>query len=269
MKSKIIIASVIIVFLSILTIWDNNRIVNTSYAIESDKIRKPLKIIQVSDFHNSSLGNKILNAVKKESPDIIAVTGDLIDSSKPDIETSLSLIQNLLEIAPVYYVTGNHESWLDDYELTKQQMQDMGVYILSGMSVEIGNNVTICGIDDPDFMKEFGADSTAIIEEQLKDVEIDTDDYNILLSHRPEAINEYADKQFDLALTGHAHGGQFRIPFIGGLIAPDQGWFPKYDAGSYIKDETMMIVSRGIGNSIIPVRINNPPEIISVSIIPK
>lgn len=167
----------------------------------------------------------------------------------------------------MYYVTGNHEHRLEADDI-KDRLRKLGVIVLSGDSVELKDSIVVSGIDDPDSQNADGADSTAVIEEQLKTVKINRTEFNILLSHRPEAIDEYADKGFDLVLTGHAHGGQFRIPFIGGVIAPDQGWFPEYDAGEYKKNDTAMIVSRGIGNSIIPVRINNSPEIVVVSLHP-
>lgn len=104
---------------------------------------------------------------------------------------------------------------------------------------------------------------TARVLDNLMD---DNDGYTILLSHRPELFTTYTASGVDLVFTGHAHGGQFRIPFVGGLVAPNQGFFPEYDAGLYTAETTNMVVSRGVGNSIIPLRINNRPELIVVTL---
>ena len=124
----------------------------------------------------------------------------------------------------------------------------------------IGNNVEIYGIEDPTMYGD--------ISWQLQQLDPDKGRYNVLLSHRPEAFHLYTQTGFDLVLTGHAHGGQVRIPFVGGIIAPDQGFFPEYDSGSFKGNGTTMIVSRGVGNSILPIRINNPSELVSIDLMP-
>ena len=109
-------------------------------------------------------------------------------------------------------------------------------------------------------MFDFTAD---IISMEIESAE-NREEYKILLSHRPEVFDTYVEKKMNLVLCGHAHGGQFRLPLIGGMIAPNQGLFPKYDGGIYEKESTTMVVSRGIGNSIIPVRFNNRPEVVMI-----
>lgn len=198
--------------------------------------------------------------------DIIAITGDMIDSRKTDIDVAISFAQKAVNIAPVYYVNGNHESRVSgEYEKLKQGLTDAGVTILENSSADItigDETITLIGINDPTFCIEFVDDTMEQnISHQLMSVIPDNDNYTVLLAHRPEYFDVYAGN-VDLVLSGHAHGGQFIIPFVGGFVAPGQGFFLEYYEGSHIKDNTEMIVSRGIGNSIIPFRINNKPEII-------
>lgn len=120
-------------------------------------------------------------------------------------------------------------------------------------------------MDDPSFKTEYLlGDAASIMKSNLDELTSRDDTYTILLSHRPELFISYVESGVDLVLSGHAHGGQFRLPFVGGLMAPNQGLFPEYDAGLYIKENTHMIVSRGIGNSILPFRVNNRPEVILI-----
>lgn len=227
------------------------------------------RIVQVSDLHNSEFGEnneKLITMLKKADADIIAITGDMIDSRNTDVDVAISFAQKAVNIAPVYYVNGNHESRvLGEYEKLKQGLTDAGVTILENSSADItigDEAITLIGINDPTFRMEFVDDTMEQnIAHQLEDMIPDNDNYKVLLAHRPEYFDVYAGN-VDLVLSGHAHGGQFRIPFIGGLVAPGQGFFPEYYEGSHIKENTEMIVSRGIGNSIIPFRINNKPEII-------
>ena len=119
------------------------------------------------------------------------------------------------------------------------------------------------GIEDPSFQEDYlFGDSESVARQAIENLQNESDGYMILLSHRPELFDLYVETEMDLVFSGHAHGGQFRLPFIGGLVAPNQGFFPKYDAGQFKEENTTMIVSRGVGNSIIPIRINNRPEII-------
>ena len=126
------------------------------------------------------------------------------------------------------------------------------------------------GIEDPDFYNVIGSEAEKeTARSNIEKLQYTEDDFSLLLSHRPELFDVYVEEEVDLVLTGHAHGGQFRLPVIGGLVAPNQGLFPKYDSGMFVEDDTHMIVSRGIGNSIIPLRINNPPEIVVVKLTAK
>lgn len=249
----------------ILNAYGNAHIEVARYSLKTEKTGSKLKIVQISDFHNDKkLGKKLIRATKEQNPDIIALTGDFIDSDKTDILYALSTAKKLTEIAPVYFVTGNHEIALSSCREFKRELEKAGVKVLEGEKVKVRKNIFLYGIDDPLADRDADADAEANMEHILRPLTIDKTKYNVLLSHRPEAFPAYS--RFDLILAGHAHGGQFRLPFIGGIIAPDQGFFPKYDAGEYKEGTAAMIVSRGIGNSMIPVRINNRPELVVVDV---
>ena len=263
-RRRIAAAAAILVGLAAANAVANRDVHVTRYSFQTDKSGSELRIVQISDFHNDrKLGDKLIKRTEELEPDIIAITGDFIDSGKEGIPYVYTVAEKLMQIAPVYYVTGNHENLFADSSEFKSQLRELGVNVLEQESVVIGDNIVLHGIDDP--RKNWNdTDTAGNIDAELSSLDVSEDAYNILLSHRPEAFDAYSD--FDLVLSGHAHGGQFRIPFAGGVVAPDQGFFPKYDAGEYSAGKTAMIVSRGIGNSIIPVRINNPPELVVIDI---
>ena len=274
-KKKFIVLAAIVAILILLIIWiayGNTDLEIYKHNVKSEDIPSEFdnfRIVQISDLHNAEFGEnneKLLLMLKQADADIIAITGDMIDSRNTDVDVAISFAQKAVNIAPVYYVNGNHESRvLGEYEKLKQGLTDAGVTILENSSADItigDEAITLIGINDPTFCMEFVDDTMEQnIAHQLVNVIPDNDNYKVLLAHRPEYFDVYAGN-VDLVLSGHAHGGQFRIPFIGGLVAPGQGFFPEYYEGSHIKENTEMIVSRGIGNSIIPFRINNKPEII-------
>ncbi len=213
---------------------------------------------------------EILNKIRNLSPDIIVVTGDLIDRRNYNLASAMTFIYGAVKIAPVYYVSGNHEAWSGKFPVIRESLVDAGVCVLDDTAVELyrGNSsIHIMGLADPDFLTSSYFDGTNIskMTEQLK-LWSTNENFKILLSHRPELFDLYCKYNMDLVFTGHAHGGQIRIPLIGGLVAPDQGMFPKYTSGRYSKDSTTMFVSRGLGNSIIPIRILNRPEIVTVTL---
>lgn len=260
----------------ILTLIDNKRIEITHYDINSNKIKNECTIVQISDLHNTSYGknNKILfDKIKEAKPDIITITGDLIDSSKTNINIAMNFVNQVVEIAPTYYVPGNHEAWaMSKYTTLKTKLNKAGVIVLETASKEITinyNKINILGITDPDFTGEFGISDVDIVSTDLDTLNYYTDNFTILLSHRPELFEAYKNRDIDLVLAGHAHGGQFRTAIGGGLVAPNQGLFPKYISGLHAskKDEMQMIISRGLGNSVIPLRINNRPELVVIRIL--
>lgn len=277
-KKLRIVLTIIILFLGsiIFCIYENNSIIITKSNFSSPKITSDFDgftIAQISDLHNKLFGDdqaKILNKLKSISPDIIVVTGDLIDRRKYNLDIAMTFISGAVKIAPVYYVSGNHEAWSGDFPLIKKSLVEAGVNVLDDIAVELTKgktSINIIGLSDPDFLTSdyIEGTNTSKTIEQLKQWSMGKS-FKILLSHRPELFDLYSEYSMDLVFTGHAHGGQIRIPFIGGLIAPDQGIFPKYSSGSYSKDSTTMFVSRGLGNSIFPVRVFNRPEIVVVTL---
>ncbi|PGO30133.1 phosphoesterase [Bacillus cereus] len=266
----------ILVGISIFLYLQNNLISITEVKITSSKITssfKGYKILQISDLHNKKFGDNqdvLIQKVKSINPDIIAITGDLIDSKSYDAEISMQVIRELVKEYPVYFVTGNHEKWSGKYNSLEKKLKKQHVTVLRNEHVIIqkgGHEINLLGIDDPEF-NTGDIDEGSIVKDAIVKAKIETqpDRYNVLLSHRPEFLEEYAEEKVDLVLSGHAHGGQVRLPFIGGLVAPNQGILPKYTAGLYEQQNTSMIVSRGLGNSIIPQRVFNRPEIVVVQL---
>ena len=278
MKKKIIVILIIIILLSLISYYlyyENNMLQVSNYVITNNKIPKEFnnyKIVQISDFHNTKskkLHNSLVKEISNIKPNIIVITGDFIDANKTDINTSINFIKKIKDIAPIYYVTGNHEASIESYNKLKEELINNNVTILDDKVEVLENNnalINLIGLDDPAFNKEPYRDDKTTIKDNLKMITYDKTQYTILLSHRPELIDTYTEENFDLVLSGHAHGGQIRIPFLGGLVAPNQGFLPKYTSGIYEKNDTKMIVSRGIGNSIIPFRINNRPELVVISL---
>ena len=244
----------------------NYGIKTTEITVESGNIPTAfngLKIVQISDLHDATFGEnqeKLAKKVRDTAPDLIFLTGDLIDSNRYDLENSLDVVKQIISLAPVYYVTGNHEIATNDVDHIKASLTDLGVKVLSNEEKIIekdGEQLRIIGIEDPLNGVSVG-DSLSKFDKM--------DAYTLVLSHRPETFQDYVDNGVELVFTGHAHGGQIRIPGLGGLVAPGQGLLPKYTAGMYTEKETNMIVSRGLGNSVIPVRVFNTPEIVVVTL---
>ena len=276
-KKHIFVIKLMLLFILVVwTIWGNITVGITRYTVTSNRLPHSFdgyKIAVVSDLHNAQFGNnnsQLVEKIKKEHPDIIAITGDLVDSNRTDIEIAIQLVSRLTEIAPCYYVTGNHEAWINEqYKELEKGLIAENVVILHDNVIQLtkgSETIQIAGQDDPYFTNTDTYIQESMLQTRINNMSL-SNEYCILLSHRPEMFEAYVSEEFDLVLSGHAHGGQFRVPFIGGIIAPDQGLFPEFDAGKYSKNNTIMIVSRGIGNSIIPVRFNNRPEIVIVELI--
>ena len=278
-KKKFILLAVVAAVLIALVIWiawGNTALDLNTYTVTSSRLPESFdgyRIAHVSDLHNAEMGEdneKLLAMLREADPDMIAITGDLIDSRNTNVEIALQFAQEAMKIAPCYYVSGNHEARVNEYEELKTGLKSAGVIILEDTQTEIsieGQTITVIGINDPSFQTDYlFGDSETVINSKLTELHTDGEVFNILLSHRPELFDTYAEHDVDLVLSGHAHGGQFRLPFIGGVVAPNQGFFPEYDAGIYTDGNTNMLVSRGIGNSILPFRINNRPEVILIEL---
>ena len=255
----------------------NKNIVITHYNITS-KLANDFRIVQLTDLHSKQFGknnDKIIRCVKENQPDIIVMTGDMVDRDDEDPAPVIQLIEDLLDIAPVYFSYGNHEyKWEKKWnkQLTPL-IEQTGAEVLKHEYVDIdikGNRIRLGGYygyyrrphmvnGDVDYSK---------MEMAFCDSFEDTADYKILLSHIPTMWLDWdclSDYPVDMVLCGHYHGGIVRIPFIDrGIVAPYVGWLPKYTRGIYIGEETTCILSTGLGDEYKVPRINNPPEIVVV-----
>ena len=264
----IVAAAVLVVLLVVWLVWENTALEGNTYVIQG-QIPPGVEgfvIAQVSDLHNTQ-NSKLLPILRKAEPDMIAITGDMIDSRRTDLDVAIAFAHEAVQIAPCYYVPGNHESRIEEYAQFREAMIAAGVIVLENAKTRIQYNneeVTLAGIQDPDFTDV--VDEADWISEQLSEILEPEDGFVILLSHRPEYLQTYAESEVDLVLSGHAHGGQIRLPFVGGVIAPNQGLFPDYDGGVYVQENTQMVVSRGVGNSVFPLRVNNRPEVVLIEL---
>lgn len=254
--------------------WENKSIVTTEICIEDEDIPSSFSgfcIVQVSDLHNETFGfrnKKLIKSIKEANPDIIVMTGDMVDIYRPDIDVTLSFAEEITEIAPVYFVTGNHDVKVVGRDKLLEGLKKAGVTVLRNQKTEIeksGEKINLLGIDDPKFLDDFMRnDDRTNTKTAVEKLVRETDSYNLLLAHRPEMFDVYVSCGVNFVLTGHAHGGQIRLPNKGGVLAPGQGWWPEYDSGLYEEGNTQMVVSRGLGNSRFPFRVNNKPEIVTV-----
>lgn len=245
-----------------------NGLVVKEYHLETDKINSSIRIVVIADLHSTIYGNNqqdLIHKIKEQSPDVILLAGDIADDHEPIKGTQL-LLEGIRDTVPIYYVTGNHEHWSKQVDAIKEEISHYGVRILSDEyeEIEINNNkIIIAGIEDPSKAnyKEDSMDRAFSILE-------DDETYKILLAHRPELIELYKKYNFDLVVSGHAHGGQIRIPFVlNGLYAPNQGWFPKYGGGLYEHDDLVHIISRGLSFNWKLPRVFNPPEIVVIDLV--
>ena len=241
-----------------------------NYSIVSDKLPDSFsgfKIAHISDPH-SRPARGIIEIATDAKPDITVITGDLLnDDEKPTTEID-NLISGLLEISPVYFISGNHDLWRMNYRSCFKKYEKMGAVCMDNKSITIekdGDKIGLSGAPDP-FSKV-----PQIIEDNTKrslDKLSKTDGFNILLFHRANLFELIKDEGYDLVLSGHMHGGQIRLPGLGGVLAPSSAilsktrmFFPKYTGGTVSEGPTTMIVNRGVGNTLPLPRLGNPPEV--------
>ena len=260
---------IVILLAAVFCLIQNNWIMVSHYTYASSKIGEETEgycIVQISDLHNKLFGagqSYLMNKIQECEPDIIVVTGDVADSNHTNIGKSLLFFEEAVKIAPVYYVTGNHEHWLSVSEKEElwQGIEKAGVIRLDDECRQIAtteeHGFTIIGLDD----RSLSDDTLEEVMEQVPE-----NAFSLLLAHEPQYIEKYADCGVDLVLSGHAHGGQVRLPLLGGLVAPNQGLLPRYTEGIHTQGNTSMIISRGLGNSVIPLRVFNRPEIVCVEL---
>ena len=245
----------------------NTEVTAVHYTFRSAKVKGALegfRITQISDLHNREFGRdncRLLALTEAQLPDLLVITGDLMDSYHTDLDRALNSAGRLARIAPCYYVTGNHEQRMSLRRQTEfyRALAAAGVVVLRNEAVTLGmgESFRLLGVDcnqgRTDALLRLMADRSA-------------DELDILLSHKPHYAQYYERAGVDLVLTGHAPGGQWRLPGVGAIYAPGQGLLPKYTAGMYRLGKTVMCVSRGLGNSSFPLRLENKPELVTVTL---
>lgn len=274
-KSAIVLLIVIVLLL--FCNFQNKHLETTHYTYETEQLGVDLdgyRIVQISDLHNAKFGKnnqKLVDRIRECEPDMIVLTGDLVDSNHTNVDRAVQFVDEIVKICPVYYVTGNHEYWLEksEYDELMDGLIGAGVVILDDQVVEISRGdakFRLVGLDDKSLAD--GTLGTLLNNAQnVAHEDSEKNEFTVVLAHEPQYLARYAGTGVDLVLSGHAHGGQFRLPFVGGIVAPDQGFLPEYTAGEYYMNGTEMIVSRGLGNSVIPVRLFNYPEIVCVELV--
>lgn len=252
--------------------WQNDSIQVERFECVSAKIPTAFDgfvVVCVADLHEKEFGpnnERLFAAIRSANPDVIAISGDLLVDPPLNVDFARHFVADVAKIAPVYYVSGNHEAIAPtqtEYLPFVKALEEAGATVLDGEKVELkrgDSSLVIAGVADPllELKDDRRLTSEQVVAEKLRRAPPDERFY-LLISHRPELAELYAKHGVDLAMTGHAHGGQIRLPFVGGLAAPNQGIFPRYDAGAYRIGESTTIVSRGLGPSIFPTRLFNRP----------
>jgi len=270
-KNIFILFMIVIIYL----ITSCTSISTKTYQLETTLLEEKnnIKIVLISDLHSTIYGKDqciLINKVKDINPDLIVLSGDIFDDVVPMTGTQL-LLAGISDIAPIFYVTGNHEYMSHNIRKIREELTSYGVIILSDnyKRIEVNNTeIIIAGIEDPykriyEMPHYNQKDSMERAFRDLDKIQL----YKILIAHRPEKIEDYKNYSFDLVLSGHTHGGQVIIPhIINGLYAPNQGFFPKYGGGIYTPGNTTLIISRGLSVSPILPRIFNPPELVVITI---
>lgn len=262
-RLKVLILLLAMILLSFLYIDDqiSNFKIN-KVELQTEKLEDEIRITQITDFHSNSKVDlsEIVESVKLFDPNFIVLTGDIIDFKTVDFSLSFELVERLVEIGkPVYFVYGNHEHGNQNFREFIHGVEDRGVELLDEMSAELplGNNsIMIYGSDfyttSDGYAKLFSG--------------VDAKYYNILLAHSPNRPIPYLHEDIDLQLSGHTHGGQVRLPIVGGVISPGEGFFPEYDKGLMNVGDTILYIDSGLGNSVLPIRIFNPVQISEITI---
>ena len=249
------------------------------YTLNTDKFTGAVRIALLTDLHSCRYGEGmgvLLSAIEAERPDLILLCGDILDNHQPD-DNAETLLRGLEGRWPCYYVSGNHECWSGDRAFGEKMalLERYGVTILAGnwAAVDVrGVSLNLCGVDDPEAVRlgEAVRRSQGRYREQIAAVSAaaENGNFTVLLAHRPEFFEDYLDRGFDLVLSGHTHGGQWRIPgLLNGLYAPNQGFFPAYAGGRYEERGTTMIISRGLAreSTRLP-RFYNRPELVIIDL---
>ena len=260
----------------------------TKYEIENEKIPKEFdnfKIVQISDLHNKSFGKgnkRLLEKIDSQNPDIVVITGDLVEGDNKNFDVALNLIDELLKKYKVYHIIGNHEQkslikkHKELYKTYFDKLYKKNIVNLDNEKIRIkkdGKYINIYGLIIPleyypYFFKNYENKNMKLEQDFINNKlgEINRDEYNILLAHTPFFFEDYEKYGVDLVLSGHVHGGIIRLPKVGGLLSPNREFFPKYDFGKYIKNNTTMLLSKGLGGSKVLIRFACKPEIVSITL---
>lgn len=266
--------------------YNVNTLEVTRYVVENKKVPKEFdgyNIVQISDLHSKLFGEnnkKLIQKIKSLNPDIVVVTGDLIDGENNNYNVALDFMKEISKLYRVYYIIGNHEQkslikkYKDEYKDYFNKLHQIDFVNLDNNKVEIvkgDSNINLYGLTVPYSCYKYlfdNQETTSIdidfLEEKLG--KVDREQFNILLAHTPFYFDEYEKWGADLTLCGHVHGGIVRLPLVGGLLSPDRKFFPKYDLGEYIKNKSTMIVSKGLGGSKVLIRVNCKPEIVNIKL---
>lgn len=243
---------------------ENNRLVVSRYYVSAD-VAKAMSIVQLSDLHCKRFGannEKLMETIRPLAPDLIVITGDIIHKWDEKAASYVDVVAQLQKIAPVYAIPGNHETGIDEWPMLRDLMRKAGIRVIENdvaLFSKAGQRISVLGLNEaaePDTERLFA---------KLKAM----GGFRLVLSHYPTTFEGYCKHDFELQLSGHTHGGQWRLPLIGGLYSPDQGIFPHYDAGIFEENGRVMVVSRGLGNSEFPLRLFNYPEIVYIGINPR
>ena len=264
--------AVLLILFTAFCFYQNNKIDITRYTVSNSTVNNELVLVHLSDVHSKPF-RKAVETVKGLKPDIILITGDYINDKGKNKEKMLEIGKELAAVAPVFYITGNHERRLDYFEELMEELKSIGFHVLLNEVEKIevkGNTVSVLGLDEnqANFEDYSSRKKGTFIYNDMKpyfDELSRHGGFKIVLSHYPEnfkavAENNYSRYDFDIQLSGHAHGGQFILPFVGPVYSPGQGFFPKYAKGSF-GDRPKLIISRGLGNAEFPLRLFNHPEI--------
>lgn len=249
-----------------LFVWCNNSwLKTTGYTVKVQGLKSKVRIVQLSDLHGKSFGRnnaRLIKRVVKADPDFIAVTGDIIHKyTKRNKRVALKLVNGLSKVAPVVFVSGNHEMRALEYRTFRAELSAAGALVLDDCTADICG-LTVVGLNCASQKNDTVG--------KITPKEIPEGSAKVLLAHKPQFIDKYAEFGYDLILSGHAHGGQWRIPFTGiGLYAPGQGKFPKFTSGVHTRGKTKMVISRGLGNSQFPLRLFNRPEVVIINLEPQ
>lgn len=248
---------VVEIIICVICLYQNYHLVTTDYEVDLS-LPSEVTIVQVSDLHNQFFGinqSTLLKRIKEADPDIIVITGDVVDKTHTNFAISEDFIEGAVKIAPVYYITGNHEVWIGDKKMSSfyEKMRSLGVIFLDDTYVDMGDYI-LAGIGDSSL-------TSFVVYPPFDDSKP-----VVMLAHEPQFSELYKKLGADLVLTGHYHGGQIIIPGVGGFVSPEYEIFPKMYEGCNDIDGMQLVISRGLGNSVLPVRINNYPELVVVKV---